>query len=126
MLDRKKLAVIHITKKELALSDRVYRDTLEEVTGVRSAKELDEAGFNKLMRYFARSGHYRLSQNGRTFRQKMYIKHLVDDLGWDSGHFRNFLKKYYGKEEVDALSRKEASKLIESLKQVITRQLSGS
>ncbi|MDH5298380.1 MAG: regulatory protein GemA, partial [Desulfobulbaceae bacterium] len=70
MLDRKKLAVIHITKKELALSDREYRDILEEVTGVRSAKELDESGFKKLMRYFTRSSHYRLSRDGRTLRQK--------------------------------------------------------
>jgi len=33
MLDRKKLAVIHITQKELGLSDKEYRDTLEQVTG---------------------------------------------------------------------------------------------
>lgn len=54
-LDKKKLAVIHIVKKELGLSDREYRDQLEDITGVRSAKCLDESGFRKLMNFFARS-----------------------------------------------------------------------
>ncbi|MDH3359301.1 MAG: regulatory protein GemA [Desulfobulbaceae bacterium] len=123
MLDQKKLAVIHITKKELALSDKEYRDTLERVTGVRSAREMDEEGFRKLMRYFTRSKHYRLNKDGLTFRQKMYIKHLVDDAGWDDRHFRNFLRKYYKRETVVELSKREASKVIESLKKIITRNL---
>lgn len=123
MLDRKKLAVIHITKKELALPDKEYRDTLKQITGVRSAKDLDEEGFRKLMRYFTRSKHYRLNKDGITFRQKMYIKHLVEDTGWDENHFRNFLRKYYKREEVTGLSKREASKVIESLKKIITRQL---
>ncbi|HSR36535.1 MAG TPA: phage protein GemA/Gp16 family protein, partial [Desulfurivibrionaceae bacterium] len=61
MLDQKKLAVIHIVKKELGLSDQEYRDSLEKITGVRSAKELDEAGFRILMRHFAKSRHYRVN-----------------------------------------------------------------
>jgi len=123
MLDRKKLAVIHITKKELAISDQEYRDTLEKVTGVRSAKDLDEAGFRKLMRYFARSKHYRADDKSITFRQKLYIKHLLEDLAWDAGHLRNFLRKYYRREQLDALDKKEAGKLIEALKRIITRRL---
>jgi len=123
MLDRKKLAVIHITQKELGLSEKEYRDTLEQVTGVRSAKDLEEEGFRKLMRYFTRSKHYRLNKDGITFRQRMYIKHLVDDSGWDENHFRNFLRKYYKQEEITELSKREASNLIESLKRIITRQI---
>ena len=125
MLDQKKLAVIHITKKELDLSDKEYRDTLEQIAGVRSAKLLDEEGFRKLMRYFTRSKHYRESKDGITFRQKMYIKHLVEDTGWDDGHFRNFMRKYYHHDQVAELSKREASKLIESLKKIITRQIGG-
>ena len=124
MLDRKKLAVIHITKKELALSDDEYRDLLEKATGKRSAKDLDEAGFRRLMRYFARSSHYRTDSSGITFRQRLYIKHLLDDLAWDANHLRNFVHKYYHKEKVEFLTKQEASKLIEALKHIITRQLS--
>ncbi|HER62356.1 MAG TPA: DUF1018 domain-containing protein [Desulfobacteraceae bacterium] len=126
MLDHKKLAVIHITKKELGLEDREYRNTLEKVTGVRSSRDLDEAGFRKLMRYFARSKHYRINADGMTFRQKLYIRHLVEDLGWDDQHFINFLKKYYHTDAVEKLSKSAASKLIESLKKIIARKLAAS
>ena len=119
MLDHKKLAVIHIVKKELAISEAEYRATLEKVTGVRSARDLDEAGFQRLMRYFARSGHYRASLAGITFRQRMYIKHLVEDLAWEATHYANFLKKYYKTSETGTLSKKEASKVIESLKHIL-------
>lgn len=118
MLDAKKLAVIHIVKKELGISDEYYRATLEKVSGVSSAKDLDQTGFRKLMRYFAASRHYRQSLDGITFRQKMYIRHLLADLSWDAGHYANFLRKYYKTLNQDSLSRKEASRLIESLKHI--------
>ncbi len=118
-MDRKKLAVIHIVKRELGLSDQEYRDILQRATGVRSAKDMDEEGFRRLMRYFARSKHYRINQYGMTFRQKLYIKHLVGDLGWDESHFSNFLKKYYKKRDIDRLNKKEAGKVIQSLKSII-------
>ena len=121
-LDKKKLAVIHIVKRELDLSDQEYRDQLEEVTGVRSAKSLDETGFRKLMNYFARSKYYRASQNGLTFRQKMYIKGLQDQLHWEDPHLVNFLKKYYRKSDMDSLTKKEATKVIESLKNVLEHE----
>lgn len=126
MLDHKKLAVIHITRKELGLDEKEYRDTLEKVTGARSSSELDEAGFRKLMRYFARSHHYRVNQYGMTFRQKLYIRHLVEDLGWDESHFANFLHKYYHTDAVEKLGKADASKLIESLKHILTGKLTRS
>lgn len=118
-MDRKKLAVIHIVKKELGLSDEEYRDILEKYAGVRSAKDLDEKGFRKLMHHFVRSHHYRSSRDVITLRQKMYIQHLVSEAGWDENHFVNFMKKYYRKSALECFSKKEASKLIESLKNII-------
>ena len=119
MIDHKKLAVIHIVKKELNLTDNKYRNKLEEICGVRSAKDIDAAGFRKLMRYFTRSGHYRSVKDGMSFRQKMYIKNLTSQTGWSESHFTNFLKKYYTKEKLSSLSKKEASNLIESLKNIL-------
>lgn len=121
MLDHNKLAVIHITKEELKLSDEEYRDLLQEACGVRSSRDLDEVGFQKLMRYFARSRHYRINRNGMTMRQKLYIRHLVNSLGWEENHFTNFLKKYYHHGVLEQLTKVEASKLIESLKHIIYR-----
>ena len=118
-IDHKKLAVIHIVKRELCLSDDEYRDLLERETGVRSAKDLDEKGFKRLMRYFAGSSYYRLNKFGLTLRQKMFIQHLLNDLGWDRQHAKNFLNKYYKKTEINKLTKKEASKVIESLKSIL-------
>jgi len=124
-LDRKKLAVIHIVKRELGLSDEEYRGILEREAGVRSARDLDEAGFRRLMRYFTRSRHYRDRRDGITFRQKLYIRHLAGDLGWDDPHFTNFLRKYYHRDSIDSMSKKEAGKVIESLKSILARRGSG-
>lgn len=122
MIDHKKLAVIHIVKKELGLSDAEYRDSLERITGVRSAKELDDRLFQKLMRHFTRSRHYRTGRDSITFRQKMFIRHLAQDLAWDNSHFVNFLKKYYKTAEVENLTKREASKVIESLKHILAHK----
>jgi hypothetical protein len=117
-LDRKKLALIHIVKKELGLSERDYRCLLRRVAGVESAKDLDEAGFRTLMRFFVRSDYYRANAFGMTLKQKMFIKSLVSQLGWDPQHLANFIHKYYRRPDLDHLDRREASKLIESLKSV--------
>jgi len=121
-LDNKKLAVIHIVKNELGLSDQEYRDRLEEITGVRSAKFLDEQGFRRLMNYFARSKYYRRSPESLTFRQRMYIKGLQGQLLWSEPHFENFLKKYYKKSGINTLTRKEGAKVIESLKNILEHE----
>ena len=117
-LDRKKLALVHIVKKELELSDADYRCILERIAGVASAKDLDEAGFRRLMRFFVRSDYFRANSFGLTLKQKLFVKALARQLGWDPAHLRNFIRKYYQKEGLEVLDRKEASKLIESLKAV--------
>jgi hypothetical protein len=121
-MDKKKLALIHIVKKELGLSDEEYRKILYEAAGVRSAKDLDEWSFRRLMSYFVRSPHYRLNPLGLTLKQKLYVKFLVNQLGWTQEHLDNFMHKYYHTDGLDALSKKEARNLIESLKNVLRHQ----
>jgi len=117
-LDRKRLALIHIVKKELKISDDDYRCLLKRIAGVGSARDLDEAGFRKLMYFFVRSDYYRVNTFGMTLKQKLFIKALARELGWDAGHLRNFVRKYYKKDGLDLLTRKDASNLIESLKAI--------
>ncbi|MDP1853017.1 MAG: DUF1018 domain-containing protein [Candidatus Omnitrophota bacterium] len=117
-MDRKKLALIHIIKKELNLSDAEYRDILRNACGVNSAKELDEGKFKKLMRYFVRSKYYRVNSHGLTLRQKLYIQSLAQKLEWLPEHLRNFTHKYYHKSDMTQLTKEEASRLIESLKNI--------
>lgn len=118
-IGRKKLAVIHIVKKELALSDEEYRDILHKAAGVASAKELDEAGFRKLMNFFVRSRHYRINRYGLTIRQKLFMKYLAGQLKWTEGHLDNFIRKYFHKEGLEKLTRRQAINAIESLKNVL-------
>lgn len=121
-MDRKKLAVIHIVKKELNLSDTEYRNILRRIAGVSSAKELDDEKFRKLMNYFVRSPYYQVNPFGLTIKQKLYIKYLAKEISWEEGHLDNFIHKYYHKSNLDELTRNEAIKVIESLKGVKQHQ----
>lgn len=117
-MDKNKLAVIHIIKKELNLSDEEYRNILQRVTGVESARELDDAAFRKLMNFFVRSKYYRINPHGLTIRQKLYIKYLTKEIAWEESHLNNFIRKYYHKSGVEKLTKKEAIKVIEALKAI--------
>ena len=117
-LDRRKIALIHIVKKELKIGDEEYRCILKRIAGVESSRDLDENKFRKLMYFFVRSDYYRVNAFGMTLKQKLFIKALARQLGWDPDHLTNFIRKYYRREGLDFLTRKEASNLIESLKAI--------
>ena len=117
-MDKKKLAIIHIVKKELDLSDEEYRNILEQSAGVRSAKDLDEEKFRKVMKFFVRSKHYRPHRLGLTIKQKLFMKYLAEQLGWDQPHLNNFIHKYF-KTDLDKLSQKDAGKVIGVLKSMV-------
>jgi len=52
----RELAAIHAARRQLALTEDSYRDLLERIAGVRSAKDLDEAGRDKVLAEFRRLG----------------------------------------------------------------------
>ncbi len=56
LLTRALLAKIHIAKKALGLDDDTYRDLLERIAGVRSARELQHIHLMELQREFRRLG----------------------------------------------------------------------
>ena len=70
------------------------------------------------MYFFVRSNYYRVNAFGMTLKQKLFIKFLAGQLGWEETHLRNFIHKYYQRDGLDALTRQEASNLIESLKAI--------
>ena len=118
-MDKKKLAVIHIVKRELSLSDDDYRDILERVASVRSAKDLTDDQFHKLMRYFVRTRHYRVTGKGITLRQKYYIRQLKERLQWDNSHFRNYIHKYFHNRDLNSYTKHDASNLIVALNAIL-------
>ena len=117
-ISRKKLAYIHIVKKELNLSDSEYRNIIKEVAGVKSAKYLTEKKFRKLISYLVQSGMYYIKPGGLTIKQKLFMKSLANNMGWSDMHLNNFIYKYYHKSNINELTRKEAINIIESLKHV--------
>ncbi len=121
MIDNRKLALVHIVRKELGLRDEEYRKLLKETAGVESARELDDEKFRKLLARFARSDLYTVYPGGLTIRQKLFIKSLAGRMNWSREHLENFLKKYYHKNDIDSLTKKEASGVIESLKSISGR-----
>jgi phage gp16-like protein len=122
-MDHKKLALIHIVKKELALSDEEYRAILRREAGVDSAKDLTDKSFRQLMHFFVRSQHYTVNPDGLTIRQKLYIQHLQQDLGWTDEHLTNFLHKYHNRTNLSALSRPAASKTIIAMEHMRAQDL---
>jgi len=118
-MDKKKLAVIHIVKRELSLSDGEYRNILERVAGVRSAKDLTDDQFHKLMRYFVKTRHYRVTNTSITLRQKYYIRQLQEKLRWDDAHFQNYMHKYFHNREIETYTKHDASNLIVALKAIL-------
>ena len=49
-LTRKQTALIHVARKQLVLSDERYRYILRKMAGVESAKDLDQTGFELVMK----------------------------------------------------------------------------
>lgn len=117
-MDRKKLALIHIVKRELGLSDDEYREILRREAGVDSARDLTDEAFRRLLRFLVRSQYYRVTPEGLTLRQKLYIAHLQQQIGWTDDHLNNFLHKYFRCDTVTALTRPQASKTILALKHI--------
>ena len=59
---------------------------------------------------------------GFVSRQKTTINDLKEQLNREELHFANFLKKYYKKTGIETLTKKEASNVIESLKNVLRHE----
>ncbi len=117
-MDRKKLALIHIVKKELGISDKDYRCLLKRIAGVESAKDFDDG---RVPEDHALLRPQRLLP-GQLVRHDPEAEAVHQgpggQLGWEETHLRNFIHKYYQKPDLDYLDRKDASKLIESLKAI--------
>jgi phage gp16-like protein len=66
-IDRRKIALLHVAKAKLGLSDETYRLALAHIAGVTSSTELDLAGFEAIMGFFEWMGFKPLRPNGPSF-----------------------------------------------------------
>lgn len=120
------LAQIHIAKKELALDDDTYRDVLERVANVRSAKDLSEDQRRAVLAEFRARGWK--GRKGRKGSSKPYVRKVFAVWGelkragvWreeDPASLRRFVKKMTGCDDPEWLSYAQASVVIEALKKM--------
>jgi phage gp16-like protein len=68
-IDKKEIAVIHIAKTQLGISEEDYRAILKQQCGVESSKQLDKRGLATLMDYFAKLG-FKSTARARRFGQR--------------------------------------------------------
>jgi len=135
-LPRKKLAVLHIAKKDLGLDEDTYRDALEAHGGVRSSADLDDVGFLKVVKHFESCGFVsrfnvpapRSTRPGMaTDKQikKIYALWWSMPSYYEKGKeyraLRGFLKKRFRVNHENFLSFDKAHSCIEALKDISAR-----
>jgi phage gp16-like protein len=118
------LSLLRVAKGRLALSEEDYRDTLEQVGGSRSARELDERGFDAVMDRFRAMGFTSSSRAaGYGDRLGMASAAQLDMIRglWAETHdsedgLTSWIAKYFRASHLRFLDRTTASRVIAALK----------
>lgn len=139
-IGQKKKALIHIAKEDLHLKDETYRQILKGVAGVESSTQLNREGFIKVMKRFQEMGFKGLLPNpyqpipkGRlipfesslglesiTESQKGFISFLLEELGWDEGHYHAFCQRII--KRPDPLTKRGGQKIIIGLMAILRKR----
>lgn len=139
-IGQKKKALIHIAKEDLRLSEETYRQILQGVAGVESSTQLTREGFKKVMKRFEEMGFKGLLRNpfqptpkGRliplespmgeeaiTESQRGFISFLLDELGWDQGHFHAFCLRII--KRPSPLTKRDGQKIIIGLMAILRKR----
>jgi hypothetical protein len=131
VISKSQLSVIHLAKRRLGLDDDTYRDVLKLHGGVESAEDLDDAGFDRVMDYFARLG-FKSSWRERTFgnRAGMATPPQIDKIrdlwraytgGDDERTLNRWLEHYFKVTTLRFLTKDVAQKAITALLRMTDR-----
>ena len=124
---KKALAMVHVAKKQLQLSDQVYRNLLEDRFGVSSAKDLTPGQLGLLLDQFRQLGFKpakRAAQVGTgrdTQRLLAKIEALLAEKGQDEGRFvplgyaEGLLRKMTGVERLEWATARELRVVVAAL-----------
>lgn len=127
MIDRAKLAVIHVAKKQLDLDEDDYRAMLRSEAGVDSARDLDEAGARRVMLWFENHGFKRDGKaKGTAADRRPIVKkaralwislHQLDEVTNPADKALDaFARSITGKDTLHFATNGEAAKVVEALK----------
>lgn len=127
------LKVIHVAKRHLGLSDDLYRDILRRETGVDSARDLDPAGFDRVMARFrdlgfvstGRKRYYGDRPGMASARQvtliralwREYVDGATDDVALD-----HWIKRTFHVDSLRFVNAETAHKVVGALKQMKRRR----
>ena len=138
LMDRRKVALVHVAKGAVHMDDDSYRAMLQTVAGVDSCAALTEATFEAVMQRFAALGFDRgrsplppseKSDAGRrpgaaSRAQRSYVRGLWRQ--WqgrpDDRALGRWLEKYFGVSDVRFASETTARMAIEGLKAMLARK----
>lgn len=116
-----RLAAIHMGKKQLGLDDDIYRDMLEQVTGKRSAKDMNDDDLVKIIQHMDGLGFSK-----REFGKKPKVKlskealiskieaHLAENkLHWN--YAKGIAKQMFRKEALEFCTENELWRIVAAL-----------
>ncbi|BBF92907.1 regulatory protein GemA [Blastochloris tepida] len=129
----KQIALIKVAKRQLGLTDDQYRALLLWAGGVESAKDLDAAGFERVMGYLTRLG-FKSDWSKRTFgnrpgmaspKQVDLIRDLWRDYSGadDDAALGRWLERSYGVSSLRFLDAPAAQKAITGLRAMTRRKV---
>lgn len=129
-LSKRQIALIHVARKKLKLSDSAYRTVLVKLCDKTSTTELDQADFQYLMAFFEFSGFRPLEAEGRdygnrpgmaSFAQLELIRNLWREFTDGAPGLGTWLKRCYHVDSERFLTAADARKAITALKAMKAR-----
>ena len=132
----KKVALVHVAKRQVGLEEEDYRALLLSVAGVDSAANLTEADFDQVMSELTRRGFRPRKGFGRRVgcaspAQVKLIRVLWDDYqgkqGGDAGDqaLNAWLTRYHHVSALRFLTSEKAAAVLTGLKQMVARKYDG-
>ncbi|MBC7163904.1 MAG: regulatory protein GemA [Roseovarius sp.] len=131
-ISNKQIALIHVAKSKLGLTEAEFRSGLVDLCGVTSVTELDQDGFTALMGLFEYLGFKPLTAKGpdygardgmASFAQLELIRTIWKE--WSGADVEDglavWLERYFGISSLRFVTAQDARKVITALKKMKAR-----
>lgn len=100
MIDKKKIAIIHLAKKELDMDEENYRALLVRAAGVESSRDLDAKGFANAMVELGKLG---FESTAAREKRKAQFRAAGHASYAQISYIRRLWQDYKGEEDADGL-----------------------
>jgi len=129
-MNREHYAILAVARRQLGLDEETWRDMLEGISGVRSARQLTPEMFLAVMQHLEQSGFESTTEKRTrdpkappTPHQQQKLTELWAQLGWDQQRRMGFARRVCGAPWPQ--NRRDAGKVIEALKAMLQRGYTG-